>query len=106
MEGEVQLTLEAFNADHRHFSDSLTIDFMISCFYWPTQAQDAKYWCSTCNVCQLFSYCPPHGPHLCSQQFEPMHMMGMDFLGPINPVCKQMYAKYMLVLIDYFSRFI
>ena len=30
----------------------------------------------------------------------------MDFLGPINPVCKQMYAKYMLVLIDYFSRFI
>lgn len=35
-----------------------------------------------------------------------MHMMGMDFLGPITPVCQQTSAKYILVLIDYFSQFI
>lgn len=93
-EREVQPVLKAFHTDHGHFADAITVDFMIGRFYWPTRAKDAKYWCSTCDVCQMFARRPPRGPHLRSQQFEPMHMMGMDFLGPINPECQQTGARY------------
>jgi hypothetical protein len=32
-------------------------------------------------------------------------MIGIDFLGPINPECSQTGSKYVLLAVDYFSRF-
>ena len=37
--------------------------------------------------------------------FSPMDMIGMDYIGPINPPCEATGAVYILVVIDYFSRF-
>ena len=34
-----------------------------------------------------------------------MSMLGLDFLGPITPACSQTGARYVLIAIDYFSRF-
>ena len=39
-------------------------------------------------------------------QFSPMDMIGMDFIGPINPPCEATGAVYILLVIDYFSRFV
>lgn len=50
-----------------------------------------------------------HIVQLCCQRslrFEPMVMMGIDFLEAINPPCAQTSAKYVLIAIDFFSRFI
>ena len=33
-------------------------------------------------------------------------MVGMDFLGPISPACSVTGARYMLLVIDYFIRFV
>ena len=38
-------------------------------------------------------------------QFSPMDMIGMDFIRPINPPCEATRAVYILLVIDYFSRF-
>ena len=34
-----------------------------------------------------------------------MDMIGMDFIGPINPACKATGAAYIFLVVDYFSRF-
>ena len=34
-----------------------------------------------------------------------MDMVGMDFVGPINPPCEATGAIYIFLLVDYFSRF-
>ena len=33
-------------------------------------------------------------------------MVGMDFLGPISPRCEATGARYVLLAIDYLSRFV
>jgi transposase InsO family protein len=35
-----------------------------------------------------------------------MDMWGMDYIGPITPACNITGAKYVLIIMDYFSRFI
>jgi hypothetical protein len=35
-----------------------------------------------------------------------MDMWGMDNIGPINPPCAATNAKFILVIVDYFSRFL
>lgn len=37
--------------------------------------------------------------------FEPMALVGMDFLGPLTPPAKD-GSKYILVIVDYFSRMV
>ncbi|KAJ5799091.1 uncharacterized protein N7518_001159 [Penicillium psychrosexuale] len=59
----------------------------------------------TCEACQFFSKKPTAGPSRRIQELEPLNMIGMDFLGPIKPQCS-IGARYVLVVIDYFSRFI
>ena len=38
-------------------------------------------------------------------KFEPLVMMGLDFLRPITPYCQKTGAKYMLIAVDYFTRY-
>jgi len=35
-----------------------------------------------------------------------MNMIGMDFVGPINPPCQSTVFIYILIVVDYFSRFL
>ncbi|PGH03923.1 hypothetical protein GX51_03759 [Blastomyces parvus] len=39
------------------------------------------------------------------QSFEPMDLMGMDFLGPIRPLAEDS-CQYVLVAVNYFTRFV
>src|SRR5437588_7706148 len=39
-------------------------------------------------------------------QLPPMDMWRMDYIGPINSPCSATGAKYILVIVDYFSRFL
>ena len=38
-------------------------------------------------------------------QFGPMDMVVIDFIGQINPPCEATGAVYILLVVDYFSRF-
>ena len=39
-------------------------------------------------------------------QCKPMDMIGMDYVGPITPPCRTTGHVYILIVIDYFSRFL
>ncbi|OGE53873.1 hypothetical protein PENARI_c007G07174 [Penicillium arizonense] len=75
VESEIEAALSGFHDDHGHFSAAFDPESN------------------------------PAGPHRRIQEFEPMNMIGMDFLGPIQPTCET-GARYILVVIDYFSRFV
>jgi len=39
-------------------------------------------------------------------QFKPLDMIGMDYVGPINPPCRVTGYVYILIIVDYFSCFL
>lgn len=39
------------------------------------------------------------------QIFEPMAMVGLDWVGPITPACTATRALYILLIVDTFSDF-
>lgn len=39
-------------------------------------------------------------------QFSLFAIVDIDFLGPITPECKATKAKYILIIVDYFLRFV
>lgn len=74
--------------------------------YWPSCAYDIGRWVSSCESCQRVTKVQKAGELRSIIQFKPMDMIGMDYVGPINPPCKATGNTYILVVIDYFSRFL
>lgn len=97
--------LAAAHENHGHLAAELSLDFLIGRAYWPTRVSDLKRWCGSCHACQLKSKRPIKSGVQPIQVFEPMAMIGMDWLGPISPACSKTGHQYILILIDYFSRF-
>ena len=92
--------------EHGHFSVVITLHKLRGEWYWPTRVKDVEKHCRTCHVCQT------GGPRKKSTilqpilKFYPFAMLGMDFLGPISPRCQATGWAYILIVIDYFSRFV
>lgn len=103
---QIDSLLKWAHDEHGHFSVAITLHKLIGQWYWPTRASDVERYCHTCHICQL------EGPRKKSTttqsiiNFEPFAMVGMDFLGPIKPTCSVTGAKYVLIVVDYFSRFV
>lgn len=105
IEEEVPRVLQSAHEDHGHFASALTLDFLIGQFYWPTRTRDIIQWCQSCDACQKRLRKPIKAIPLTIQWFEPMAMLGVDWLGPITPSCTATGSKYVIVVVDYFSRF-
>ena len=98
--------LMAAHEDHGHHSPSLTLDYLIGRAYWPTRVKDVHAWCQSCHACQLRMKKPIKIGTQSIQEFKPMSMVGMDWIGPITPACTATGAKYVLLVVDYFTRFV
>ena len=105
IEAEIPRFLHAAHEDHGHHAAALTLDFLIGRAYWPTRVQDVNKWCQNCNSCQLRKKRPIKMKIQSIQHFEPLAMLGMDWVGPITPRCSLTGAAYVLIMVDYFSRF-
>jgi hypothetical protein len=57
------------------------------------------------KVCQKMGPCRKSTTLVPVIKFELLAMMGLDFLGPITLSCKRTGAKYMLIAMDYFTRY-
>ena len=106
VEEEIPRFLHPAHEDHGHYSAALTLEFLIGRAYWPKRARDVEDWCRNCKSCQLRMKKPMKGVPRTNQHFKPMAMIGADWLGPISPACTATGFRYVLIIVDYFTRFV
>ena len=106
LEADVKRTLENLHEGHGHFASSVTLARAHGKVYWPSRAKDIGRWVASCEPCQRVTKIQKAGQLIPILQFRPMDMIGMDYVGLINPPCKATGYVYILIVIDYFSRFL
>ena len=106
LENDIKKTLISLHEGHGHFATGVTLGRAHGNVYWPSRAYDIGRWVSSCEPCQRVTKIQKAGEIRSIIQFKPMDMIGMDFVGPINPPCQATGNVYILVVIDYFSRFL
>lgn len=90
---------------HGHYGDTVTLRNLHGRFWWPSRYPDVVTYCKTCRICAQVG--PRRPDAVGSLRVVPLGMwmlVGMDFIGPISPPGPH-GEKYILVAIDYFSRF-
>lgn len=106
VEEEIPRFLSAAHEDHGHYAAQLCLSFLVGRAYCPTRVKDVYAWCGSCHACQLKAHKPIKTRMQTIQTFEPMAMVGLDWVGPITPACTVTGAVYILLMVDYFSRFL
>lgn len=103
---EVRRVLQWAHDVHGHFSEGITLKNLITRYYWPTRHRDVAYYCKSCPNCQKVGPLRPSQSVLPIIQLQPMDLLGMDFIGPLTPVVKGTGSRYILIIVDYFSRYL
>jgi len=102
---DVVARLKYYHEHLGHFADAITMQRLKGQWWWPTRAEDVQNWCASCKSCQRNSHKRTSVNPRLRQEFRPMSVIAMDFIGPITPRCKVTGFHYILVAVDYFSRF-
>lgn len=103
---EVDGVLMDLHDCHGHFAGGLTVGRAIGRYYWPLREKDIWRYCLSCDTCQRVGPRRKSGLLQPILQFRPFDMVGMDYVGPITPACTITGARYVLLVVDYFSRFV
>ena len=106
LEGEVGRVLERLHDGHGHFAAGITEGRAHGRYYWPSRQRDIGHWLASCEPFQRMTKVQRCGQLKLILQLLPMDMIGMDFVGPINPPCEATGTSYILLVVDYFSRFV
>ena len=106
LEEEVERVLQYLQDGHGHFAAEITAGRAHRKYFWPTRQRDIGRWVASCEPCQRMARIQGCSEIRGLMQFSPMDMVGMDFIGPINPPCQATGAVYILLVVDYFSRFV
>jgi len=102
----VQSLLTQTHDCHGHFASGILVKFLIGRFYWPTRIRDVHYYCYSCRECQLIGPLKPSASILPVVQLQPLDMLGFDFIGPISPVSQPTHCRYIIIAVDYFTRYL
>lgn len=104
-EGQVEAVLRQLHDCHGHFASGVMSRNVIGRFYWPARFKDIARWCNTCDACQRLGPLRPSANLVPVMQLQPMDMLGIDFIGPFNPISEN-GGKFIIVAVDYFSRYV
>lgn len=89
-----------------HLAFKRTLHRVRDKFYWPTMVSDIKEYCKGCRECAMQRRVTTktflNSLDLAS---APNEVIGMDFLGPINPTSLE-GNNYVLVMTDYFTKWV
>lgn len=77
---------------------------LIGRYYWPGRLRDVTRWCQSCSSCQLMGPLRSSTVPKSIMQLRPLDLMGMDFIGPFNPISVHS-SRYVILAVDYFSRY-
>ena len=105
-EEDVVRTLRNLHEGHGHFAVGITLGRAHGRVYWPLRARDISRWVASCEPCQRVTKIQKAGQLRSIIQFQPLDMIGMDYVGPISPACKATGFCYILIVVDYFFRFL
>ena len=103
---EIKKYFKTAHEDYKHFVSSLTLDFFIRRAYWFTKVKNVKTWCRNCHVCQFRLRRSIQSEFLIIQKFSFMMMIDMNWLRSIQFVCTTIEALYVLLMMNYFNRFV
>lgn len=106
LEDKVSRFVSVAHENHNHFAADLCLNYLIGRAYWPTRIKDVYAWCRLCHSCQAKMKKPIRAQIRSIQVFAPMKMLGMDWVGPITPACSVTGVVNVLLVVDYFTRFI
>lgn len=75
--------------------------------FWPEMRKIVTEYVKTCDTCQKINYPnqKPAGKMISTEVSFPFEKIGMDLLGPY-PMSKLNRARYILVITDYFTKYI
>ena len=106
LEKDVRKVHNDLHEGHGYFASRITLGPAHGKVYWPSRANDIGRWVTSCESCQRVSNIQRAGQLQSIIQFKLMDMIGMDFVGAIKPPCQSTGFIYILIVVDYCSRFL
>ncbi len=105
-ENQIKSILKHLHDDHDHYNHVIILDRMKKETYWSTRIQNVITWCKSCFVCQLNAN--KHSATIIRHvfTFEFMSMIKLNFLDFIRSTCAITECRYILLKVNYFSRFV
>ncbi len=103
---QIKSILKHLHDDHNHYNHVITFDRMKKEAYWSTRTQDVITWCKSCFVCQLNANKHSTAAIRHVLTFELMSMIKLNFLNFIRSTCSITRCRYILLEVNYFSRFV
>ena len=103
LETEVAETLRQMHDGTGHFAADAVISRLRYKAYWPTLTTDVVTYIKGCMLCAKYGPKTRTRPLSPIEVLEPFTLVGMDYIGPLDKTPQG--NKYILHLIDYFSRF-
>lgn len=97
LEDEVERVLTELHEGHGHFAAGITAGRAHGRYFWPSRQRDIGRWVASCEPCQRMTKVQRSGQVRSMLFLAPMDMIGMDFIGPINPPCKATGAAYIFL---------
>jgi hypothetical protein len=98
--------LKHLHDEHDHYEHVIIFDRLKNEAYWSIRSQDVVTWCKSCSTCQFNAnkHSTTAIRHILI--FEFMFIIELNFLSFIKSSCTITDCKYVLLEVNYFSRFI
>lgn len=102
---EVVGILERYHERHGHFVAAIMARNLVGKWYWPGRSGDIQQWCRSCEACQKLGPVRVSTKTTPIVQIQPLDMIGIDFIRPIKSTSSSAKYAYILIAVDYFSRY-
>uniref|UniRef100_A0A9J8D6N2 Gypsy retrotransposon integrase-like protein 1 n=1 Tax=Cyprinus carpio carpio TaxID=630221 RepID=A0A9J8D6N2_CYPCA len=88
-----------------HLGVTVTLNRLMTRFFWPGIHENVRRWCASCRECQLVN--PPAAPKAPLRPLPlvqvPFERIGMDLIGPLERSARG--HRFALVIVDYATRY-
>ena len=95
--------LQGIHDDAGHYGTQLTLKRLLDRYFWPTMMKDVAAFVRSCVNCQRFA---PNTTAAAMGEWivvEPFEVLAWDFIGPMTTSAD---CKYLLVVVDYATRWV